>query len=55
MDVQTILYWRNPTSHEIAFGEGAIHWLLVDVDKVRKPDGKLKEWLIHADGLRYNR
>lgn len=54
-DKQTAEYWRNPTPHEIAFGEGAIHWLTVDIDKVRKPDGKLKKWFIHTDGLRYNR
>lgn len=54
-DKQTAEYWRNPTPHEIVFGEGAIHWLTVDIDKVRKPDGKLKKWFIHTDGLRYNR
>lgn len=53
--VKTVEYWRNPTSGEIAFGEGAAHWLSVDVNKVLKPDGTLKKWFIHTDGLRYNR
>ena len=47
---KTIDYWR-----EIKFGEGAIHWLTVDIEKVQKPDGSLKKWFIHTDGLRYNR
>lgn len=55
MAKQTIEYWRNPTTSEIAFGEGAIHWLTVEADVVRKPDGTLKKWFIHTDGLRYNR
>lgn len=55
MTKQTVEYWRNPTPSEIAFGEGAIHRLTVDADVVRKPDGTLKKWLIHTDGLRYNR
>lgn len=51
----TIGYWRHPTEAEIKFGEGAIHWLTVDIEKVKKPNGKLKKWFIHTDGLRYNR
>ena len=51
----TIDYWRQPTKREIKFGEGAIHWLTVDIAKVQKPDGSLKKWFIHTDGLRYNR
>ena len=54
-NTQTTEYWRNPTPSEIKFGEGAIHWLTVDINKVRKPDGSLKKWFIHTDGLRYNR
>lgn len=50
----TIEYWRHPTEAEIKFGEGAIHWLTVDIEKVKKPNGKLKKWFIHTDGLRYN-
>lgn len=52
---ETVEYWRNPTPSEIKFGEGAIHWLSVDVTKVRKLDGTLKKWFVHTDGLRYNR
>ena len=53
--------WDDNTSEdviaeaEIKFGEGAIHWLTVDIEKVKKPNGKLKKWFIHTDGLRYNR
>ena len=36
---KTIDYWRHPTKREIKFGEGAIHWLTVDIEKVQKPDG----------------
>ena len=38
---KTIDYWRHPTKREIKFGEGAIHWLTVDIEKVQKPDGSL--------------
>lgn len=41
----TIEYWRHPTEAEIKFGEGAIHWLTVDVEKVKKPNGQLKNGL----------
>ena len=41
---KTIDYWRHPTKREIKFGEGAIHWLTVDIEKVQKPDGSLKKW-----------
>lgn len=39
----TIEYWRHPTEAEIKFGEGAIHWLTIDIEKVKKPNGKLKK------------
>ena len=52
---KTIDYWRHPTKREIKCGEGAIHWLTVDIEKVQKSDGSLKKWFIHTDGLRYNR
>ncbi len=54
-NIKTAEYWRNPTPSEIKSGEGAIHWLTVDISKVRKPDDSLKKWFIHTDGLRYNR
>lgn len=48
-------YWRNPTSAEIKFGEGAIHNIEFDEcfcwhDEKDQP----KKWLIGPDGLRYN-
>ena len=52
---KTVEYWRHPTPQEIKLGEGAIHWLTVDIEKVKKTDGGLKKWFIHTDGLRYNR
>lgn len=50
-----IEYWRNPTAHEIKFGYGAIHWIKVPIESVKKRDGTLKKWFIGEDGLRYNR
>lgn len=52
---KTIDYWRHPTYFEIKSGEGAIHWLTIDIEKVLKPDGSLKKWFVYTDGLRYNR
>ena len=51
--MKTVEYHRNPTPYEIKFGEGAIHYLTVEVEKVRKKDGNLKRWFVHTDGLRY--
>ena len=53
MCIKTVEYHRNPTPWEIRFGEGAIHYLTVEADKVRKKDGNLKRWFVHTDGLRY--
>ena len=52
--MKTVEYWRHPTKAEIKAGYGAVHWLTVDIEKVKKPDGSLKKWFIHTDGLRYN-
>lgn len=54
-EVKTVEYWRNPTPFELKFGEGALHWLTVDINTVLKPNGELKKWFMHTDGLRYNR
>ena len=54
-EIKTIEYWRHPTPAEIKFGHGVIHWLTVNLEEVRKPDGTLKKWFIGKDGLRYNR
>lgn len=49
----TIEYHRDPTPLELKLGYGAIHYLTVETEKVRKKDGSLKRWFIHTDGLRY--
>lgn len=41
--MKTIKYWRNPTKWEISFGEGAIHYLTVNVNEVTKKNGYLKK------------
>ena len=48
----TIEYHRNPTRSEIAFGYGAIHYIEVEVKSVMN-NGKLKQWFVAGDGLRY--
>lgn len=30
---KTIDYWRHPTYFEIKSGEGAIHWLTIDIER----------------------
>jgi hypothetical protein len=40
-------YNRQPTSSEIKFGYGAIHYLDVEEKDARKKDGKLKKWLLN--------
>lgn len=50
---RVVEYWRHPTRNEIKRGEGAIHTITVDADKVIKPDGSLKKWFVE-NGLRYN-
>lgn len=52
---KTVQYWRHPTKFEIKFGEGTIHYADVPIEKVCKPDGKLKKWFYGEDGLRYSR
>ena len=44
MKTKTVEYWRNPTDWEIKFGEGAIHWLTIDIKDVTKKNGELKKW-----------
>ena len=39
------MYWRNPTKWEIKFGEGAIHYIEIDIERVIKPNGTLKNGL----------
>jgi len=56
MKDKLITYWRNPTSYEIKFGEGAIHYRdFTRVDCIKKDTNTLKKWFISKDdGLRYN-
>lgn len=44
---KTVEYWRNPTPYEIKFGEGAIHWLTIELKYVTKKDGTLKRWTLN--------
>lgn len=58
--VKHITYHRNPTSAEIAWGEGAIHYRHFPLSEVRKGQkGRLivlKKWILAKDeGLRYYR
>lgn len=55
MDNQNITYWRNPTTFEIKFGYGAIHYREFPKEECTKPDGKIKQWIKADDGLRYNK
>ncbi|ANS04884.1 hypothetical protein [uncultured Mediterranean phage] len=48
-------FWRNPTAHELKFGEGAIHWRTFKESEIgTNSKGDLKKWFIADDGLRYN-
>ncbi|KAF5065901.1 hypothetical protein DSECCO2_268920 [anaerobic digester metagenome] len=42
--MKTVEYHRKPTAGEVKFGEGAIHYLTIDVKDVTKADGTLKRW-----------
>ena len=44
---KTVEYWRKPTAYEIKFGEGAIHWLTIEIKDVTKKDGTLKKWTLN--------
>jgi hypothetical protein len=53
-DVETVTYHRPPTASEARFGEGATHYLDVDVDEIINPGTRqLPAWFIGRDGLRY--
>ena len=51
--IKTMEYHRNPTKWEIKFGEGALHYINVDIKIVTKKDGTLKKRFKHTDGLIY--
>ena len=42
--MKTVEYHRKPTAWEIKFGEGATHYLTINVNDVTKADGSLKRW-----------
>jgi len=54
-DVEQVTYHRPPTKGEIAFGEGATHYLDIAIEECcHKGTRVLKKWLV-KDGLRYYR
>jgi hypothetical protein len=56
-DVTEVTYHRNPTTGEIRFGEGAIHYRTFDVEECLIVGTRiLKQWFkADDDGLRYYR
>jgi hypothetical protein len=60
-NIKTVEYHREPTESEIRFGEGATHYLTIDLKTdsylvYNKKTGKLKKWFVSPwDGLRYYR
>lgn len=53
-DAQTVEYHRKPTPAEIRFGEGATHYLDVDIADAWHPSGRLKK-RVTIGGLVYTR
>lgn len=45
-------YYRQPTPFEIKFGEGALHYLDIPIDKCTHKDGRVKRW-VKISGIRY--
>ena len=55
-DVKEILAHRPPTSREIEYGHGAVHYRLFPVEVWKHRDGRPKKWIKAVDdGLRYYR
>ena len=55
-DVETVRYHRQPTSSEIRFGMGAIHYGDFTVEEACWPGTRiLKAWFMGRDGLRWYR
>ena len=55
MNKQEIEAHRPPTIGEQCFGEGAIHWLTVDLPCILNKKGDIKKWFVFPkDGLRYS-
>lgn len=54
-DVTMVSYHRQPTSSEIRFGEGAIHYRDFTPDECCHAGTRIpKQWFIADDGLRYH-
>jgi hypothetical protein len=53
-NAETVEYHRQPTPAEIRFGEGATHYLDVDIVDAWHQSGRLKRW-VKIGGLRYTR
>lgn len=54
LNKQEIEAHRPPTQGEIKFGEGATHWLTVDLPHILNKKGDIKQWFVFPkDGLRY--
>lgn len=53
-DARTVEYHRKPTPAEIRFGEGAIHYLDVDIVDAWHTSGRLKKRVV-IGGLVYTR
>jgi len=55
MNKQEIEAHRPPTKGELKFGEGAIHWLTVDLPNILNKRGDIKKWFVWpGDNLRYS-
>ncbi len=55
MNKQEIEAHRQPTAGEIKFGEGATHWLTVNLSCILNKKGDIKKWFVWPkDGLRYS-
>ena len=54
LNKQQIEAHRPPTAGEIKFGEGATHYLTVNLAHVLNKKGEIKKWFVWpGDGLRY--
>lgn len=54
LNKQEIEAHRPPTKGELKFGEGATHWLTVDLPHILNKKGDIKKWFVFPkDGLRY--
>jgi len=55
MNKQEIQAHRQPTQGEIKFGEGATHYITVDLSCILNKKGDIKKWFVWpGDNLRYS-